>query len=151
MNCLSILSKQIKGLYQGAEESCLSEARHAHMRRASPTGLLDVFCGFGIWFGFSSVASDFRVCLFVCLLQYSHYPLPSPPSDCFSFHSSSSSPRECPHTFTPQPTRTLHTLGPQVSQGLGVSSLTEVRQDILASGFFIAGSSLLTILFFVTR
>ena len=71
------------------------------------------------------------VCLFVCLgdffitfifLQSSHCPPPGPPSHCSSSHSSSPCLQEDGPSVRPP-----HSLGPQVSQGLGTSSATEAR------------------------
>ena len=55
--------------------------------------------------------------LLVCPPTVPH-PIPPPPS-----------PRGCTRTLTPyhHPARPLHSLGPQVSQGLGDSLLTEAR------------------------
>ena len=61
-------------------------------------------------------------------LQPSHYPPCGLPSHSSSFFHAPS-PRGCTRTLTPyhHPARPLHSLGPQVSQGLGDSLLTEAR------------------------
>ena len=67
--------------------------------------------------------------LFNLFLHSRFYPHPSSPSECSPSHSSSlhpvfksMSPPSNPHT-----TRPLNSLGPQISWGLGASSLTESR------------------------
>jgi hypothetical protein len=64
--------------------------------------------------------------LFLNFLQSRLYLPPSLPSDCFASHTSSSflSPIWCPYSH---PTISCHSLGHQVSWGLGISSLTESR------------------------
>jgi hypothetical protein len=69
---------------------------------------------------------------FIFFLQSSHYLPPVLLSESFSSHFSSPVSKRMsppPLPTAPHPTRPPHSVGPQVSQGLGASSLTEARTD----------------------